>query len=415
MADTRNFIVVTNGEECVRWLRTAADHDCKFIFVEDYNLGKILQLVDAVNINGVLLHLRSQDVSASVTLAPSLAQEVSFVEELAGAKPGLPLLALAESSSEQFLLTILRAGIRDFIRIGSQPNELLAVLGRYSHVGYVKNDANPNSRDEPSQITAVINARQGNDSVMLSLHLAQAIQERQRTLLIDLGMPHADSLLLMNLTAKYNFIDVMRNISRLDTTLIDTGFVKHKSGLTVLSMPEATDDDVQISPAEIYTVLRTLRKYFPQIVINVGGVNRVDFLQLILSAVDRTLIVGEQTVPSCKRNFEMLKALRDQKVALPNPGIVLDHYLSKVAPDADSIAKSFDLPVVCTLPPAGLVRLDSMNTGESILVQNPRHLYAVRVRELARIVLGEWGSEQTEQGFSTKVQRFFAELNFIKS
>lgn len=415
MPDSRNYIVISNGEDCMRWLRNVSDHATKFIFVEDQNIPKVLQLVDAVKINAVLVHLRSQDYRQEVAMSPAFLQEVAFIEEISSTRPDLPVLALADTADEQLLLTIMRAGVRDFIRIGSKENELLAILGRHSVRNMLKPEMTLNTGAAAGKITAIINARPGPDTVMLAIHLSLAMQERESTLLVDLGTPHADSLLFMGMTSKYTFADVMRNLGRVDATLIDTGFAKHKSGLTVLSMPEDPEEDFQVAPADIYTVLRTLRKYFSQIVINLGGVTRVDFLQLLLSAVDRTIVVAEQSVPSCKRNYELLKALRSQKLELQNTGLVLDHYLSRMMPDADSISSSFELPILGLLPPSGMIRLAATNTGDSIFEQSGKSPYALRVRELAQIVLENREQPPQETGIMAALQRLLVELRLVKS
>ncbi|WP_025869637.1 AAA family ATPase [Methylobacillus glycogenes] len=415
MPDSRNYIVISNGEDCMRWLRNVSDHATKFIFVEDQNIPKVLQLVDAVKINAVLVHLRSQDYRQEVAMSPAFLQEVAFIEEISSTRPDLPVLALADTADEQLLLTIMRAGVRDFIRIGSKENELLAILGRQSVRNMLKPEMTLNTGAAAGKITAIINARPGPDTVMLAIHLSLAMQERESTLLVDLGTPHADSLLFMGMTSKYTFADVMRNLGRVDATLIDTGFAKHKSGLTVLSMPEDPEEDFQVAPADIYTVLRTLRKYFSQIVINLGGVTRVDFLQLLLSAVDRTIVVAEQSVPSCKRNYELLKALRSQKLELQNTGLVLDHYLSRMMPDADSISSSFELPILGLLPPSGMIRLAATNTGDSIFEQSAKSPYALRVRELAQIVLENREQPPQQTGIMAALQRMLVELRLVKS
>ena len=415
MPDSRNYIVISNGEDCMRWLRNVSDHATKFIFVEDQNIPKVLQLVDAVKINAVLVHLRSQDYRQEVAMSPAFLQEVAFIEEISSTRPDLPVLALADTADEQLLLTIMRAGVRDFIRIGSKENELLAILGRHSVRNMLKPELTLNTGAAAGKITAIINARPGPDTVMLAIHLSLAMQERESTLLVDLGKPHADSLLFMGMTSKYTFADVMRNLGRVDATLIDTGFAKHKSGLTVLSMPEDPEEDFQVAPADIYTVLRILRKYFSQIVINLGGVTRVDFLQLLLSAVDRTIVVAEQSVPSCKRNYELLKALRSQKLELQNTGLVLDHYLSRMMPDADSISSSFELPILGLLPPSGMIRLAATNTGDSIFEQSAKSPYALRVRELAQIVLENREQPPQQTGIMAALQRMLVELRLVKS
>lgn len=219
---------------------------------------------------------------------------------------------------------------------------------------------------------------------MLALHLALAVQETEPTLLLDLGVPHGDAMLYLGLTASYSFIDAVRSLRRIDSTLIQTGFGKHKSGLTVLSMPEEPWTGAQFTSADVYVLLRTLKRHFSHIVVNLGGMARSEFLMLILGNVDQTIILLEQSVPSCRQNMQLIRHLREEKVSLDKAGVVVDRYLPKMPPDAESIAQSFGLPLMGTLASSGMARLATMNSGESMFELSPNDSYTQSVRQLAR-------------------------------
>ena len=68
---------------------------------------------------------------------------------------------------------------------------------------------------------------------------------------------------------------------------------------------------------------------------------------------------------------------------MSNAGVVVDRYLSKMPPDAESIAQSFGLPLFATLPPSGMARLATMNSGESMFELSPHDPYSLSVRKLA--------------------------------
>src|SRR5690606_9524980 len=185
-------------------------------------------------ISAILVHLQSQDArqraSAGDNGTKGLRQELSLIEGLVSSNPGMPVLALSERADEDLLLAVMRAGARDFIKVGTRGSEVTANLKRHTVRGWGISAA---KEEAAGKITAIISARPGTDAPILASHLAIAMQRQVPTLLLDLGIPHADTMMIMGLSAKYTFIDTIRNLRRLDETLIQTGFGRHKSGLMV--------------------------------------------------------------------------------------------------------------------------------------------------------------------------------------
>lgn len=378
MNDRQSYIIVTQEAECQRWLGQSLADNGEIIPADTASIERILQLSDAVGAAAVF-----------VQLSPSnYRQETLLIEGLIAAKPYLPVLVVAATVNQDMLLAAMRVGARDFITIGTRASDVLAVVKRLTP----KNSSTlPPTANGGGRITAVLSARPGSDAPMLAMHLALAIQESKPTLLLDLGVPHGDITLFLGLTASYNFIDAVRSLRRIDSTLIQTGFGSHKSGLSVLSMPDEPWSSGQFTSADVYVLLRTLRQHFAHIVINMGGMARSEFLMLLLKNVDQLILLIEQSVPSCRQNLQLLKHLRDEKFDVKQAGLVVDRYLSQMPPDAESIAQSFGLPLLGTLPPSGMARLATMNSGESMFELAPNDAYAVGVRQLARNLTGVHG------------------------
>lgn len=374
MNERNSYVAITNTQECSHWLTHAMVEVGEVIPSDLASIERVVQLADAIGASAVFVQLNATDYR----------RETMLIEGLIAAKPFLPVIVLSDVIDQNLLLTTMRLGARDFIKIGTRASEVVAIVRRLT-----PRDADIQSAQshQGGHITAVISARPGSDSPMLALHLALAIQETEPTLLLDLGVPHADAMLYMGLTASYSFIDAVRSLRRIDSTLIQTGFGKHKSGLTVLSMPEEPWTGAQFTSADVYVLLRTLKRHFSHIVVNLGGMARSEFLMLILGNVNQTIILLEQSVPSCRQNMQLIRHLREEKVALDKAGVVVDHYLPKMPPDAESIAQSFGLPLLATLASSGMARLATMNSGESMFELSPNDPYAQSVRQLARHII----------------------------
>jgi pilus assembly protein CpaE len=382
-----HFVLVSRRKDTADWLAHALKDEGELIVCDTSSLDRALQLIDAVGARLVLQELSSEQAS----------QDAAFMEGLTEAKPLMPVIAVADTADRQTILTALRAGARDFISPEIRPSELVSLMRR--SLSREQHDARL-SRGPEGAITTVASARPGADAPMFALHLALALQEGQRgqrVLLLDLGVPAADTLHYLGITPTYTFVDAIRSLRRLDDTLIDTAFASHASGMKLLAMPE---DDASVShftSADLFVLLGTLRRHFTHIVVNLGGVPASDFLYVLLGRSERTMLLVEQSVPSCKQNRALLQKLRDNKVNLEHISLVVDRYLGSVPPSADTIAKGFGIPLLSTLPPSGMARLTMMNSGESLFKSAPRDPYTLTVRKLAQGIAKESGGKAAER------------------
>ena len=379
---SQHFLLITHNKDVAHWVQTTLQDEAEIVMADSDNLERVVQLIDAVHARVVLCELQGSRLS----------QDASFMEGLTAAKPLLPVIALAETADRQSVLTALRSGARDFISPDMRPGEVISLVRRAAQ-REVSDPQRGNGGSEGA-MTAVASARPGGDTTMFALHLALALQEqapKDEILLLDLGVPAGDSLQYLGIEPTYTFVDAIRSLRRLDETLINTAFPKHETGLRILAMPEDSLEMSRITSADLYVLLSALKRHFRQIVVNLGGVPASEFLYVLLGRTDRTLLLVEQSVPSCKQNRNLLQKLRDAKVDKMGSGqisLVVDRYLPSVPPDAETIAKGFGIPLLSTLPSSGMARLTMMNSGESLFTSAPRDPYTVAIRKIA-IGLGD--------------------------
>lgn len=368
-----HFLLISDSKEVVQWLQTTMHDEGEVIVSDSSSLERVIQLIDAIGARVVFCELSAANAS----------RDAAFMEGLTAAKPVLPVIAMAETADRQTVLTALRAGARDFVSPDMRPSEVLSLIRRA--VSREAGDQRAGMIAEGS-MTAVVSARPGADAPMFALHLALALQEfspNEDVLLLDLGVPAADSLHYLGIEPTYTFVDAIRSLRRLDDTLINSAFAKHASGLRILAMPEETQDGGSFTTADLYVLISALRRHFNHIIINLGGVPASEFLFVLVGRSNRTLMLVEQSVPSCKQNRTLLQKMRDNKLSVGNLSMVVDRYLPSVPPNADTIAKGFGAPLLSTLPSSGMARLTMMNSGESLFESAPRDPYTTTVRKLA--------------------------------
>ncbi|RJG13322.1 hypothetical protein D3879_08680 [Pseudomonas cavernicola] len=233
------------------------------------------------------------------------------------------------------------------------------------------------------KLTALFCRQQDADATLLATHLALAVQQTgQQTLLLDLGLPHGDSLDLLSLEASFQFADALRNLRRLDNALIDSAFCTHASGLRLLVLSAAGETLEHASAAELYLLLGALRQHFQHIVVNLAGQPDSEALRLLVSNSDQLLWCADQSVPSCRRNLSLLSQWREHGVKLGHASLLIDRYLRGVVPDDQALSKSFALPVIEVLPFSVEVRMNAKNQGRSLFEVAPRERLSQRLKLL---------------------------------
>lgn len=405
MEQRPHFILLSSRKELSQWLTTSLKEEGEIVVADTGSLDRVIQLVDAIGARLVFLDLPNAQDS----------QDAAFMDSLTSAKPMLPVIAMSDNSERSAILTALRAGARDFISPEMRPSELVSLVRRVLSREPVGARA---SHGPEGRMTAVASARPGGDAPMFALHLALAMQEaasHHRVLLLDLGVPAADSLHYLGISPTYSFVDAIRSLRRLDDTLIETAFARHESGLRLLAMPEDLQDAGHFTSADLFVLVGTLRRHFTHVVVNLGGVPASDFLYVMLGRADQTMLLVEQSVPSCKQNRTLLQKLRDNKVNTEHVSLIVDRYLPSVPPNAETIAKGFGLPLLSTLPSSGMARLTMMNSGESLFTSAPRDPYTITVRKLALEAAGQGqaGHGAREDASGSWLQRTLRQLNVV--
>lgn len=376
-AERKNFVVVVDDDRELQWLKSGLQQVGDIVPASSQALEDILGLVDMIGANIIFVGMHKTTVQRITTL----------IEGMLAAKPMLSVIAIGDGFDNDLVLAAMRAGARDFLVPGSRTSEVTGLVRRLGERISTGNVAPLRQ----GKMTAILNARPDGDTSFFATHLAIAMQQantNNSVLLLDLGMPAADSLMFLGLESTFTFVDAVRNLRRLDATLIDSACVKHESGLMILSMPEELKDLEDISSAEVYLLIGIFRNHFTHVVVNLAGVPSSDFLQLMLNNCEQIYTVVDQSVPSYRHNLVRTKQLKEAGITVGSGGVVVERYRAKIPPSASAIAKAFDMELVAELVDSNETRLRSINLGKSMFELAPRDRYLNGVQNVARKILG---------------------------
>ena len=365
---SQTFLAITRNDTDLEWLQSALAPLGQVVSAGGGSLDELLALVDVTFASLVFVGLDREHVVAQSAL----------IEGALEAKPMLAVVALGDGMDNQLVLNAMRAGARDFVAYGSRSSEVSGLVRR---LGKRLPTVAPST--QLGGLTVLYGAQTNADGALLANHMAQVVQKSgQQTLLLDLGLPRGDSLALLGLESSFHFGDALRHLRRLDATLIDSAFTSNGAGLRILAYASHDEPLERTSAAELYMLLSALRQHFQHIVVNLTGQPDSEALRTFVSHCDKLLWYTDQNVLDCRRNLAVLNLWREKGMKLDHARLLIDRYLRNVAPDADTLGKSFGMEVFAILAFSPEVRLNAKNQGVSLFELAPREGLTQSLRTL---------------------------------
>jgi len=241
-----------------------------------------------------LMH-RIQSVKADVVLvdipADNAILALRAIELIHQDLPALALFAIGSIAQPQVIVGAMRAGAREFIERPTTTTDLLEAFVRLTAAQRKVNREGSNGK-----VFSVVNAKGGNGATTVAVNLALALQSAHgNTALVDLA-PLGHTALHMNLKPLFNVMDALRNLHRLDSSLLESFMTRHSGGLQLLAGPN-TPVVAEPSTAEFARLFDMLMGQFRYVVVDAS--TRLDpTTRLICSLSQTVLMVANADVTS---------------------------------------------------------------------------------------------------------------------
>jgi pilus assembly protein CpaE len=147
------------------------------------------------------------------------------------------VVALSKSREPELLLQAMRAGCTEFLNLPIDRNSLVDTLERMQQQWLLATTR----QAAPGSLLSFFGSKGGVGTTTLAVHLAvYLVQNHQkRVLLIDNRPELGHVCVYLGVDgSRFPFHEVVRNVARLDSELLQASVAKHSSGLHILSSPD---------------------------------------------------------------------------------------------------------------------------------------------------------------------------------
>jgi len=341
-------------------------------------LNPLLVLLDFSGVE----HVTDQVGVLSIDSLGTTAHAVELARALSKTLPVLPLVAVGSMAFPEGTIAALRAGVSDFIDVSASEDEARDVVQRV--LAKAARTAAPVRR---GQLVTLLGVRAGIGSSTLAVHLADMIQQRNaghggkptasdsRVALLDLGLPAGDGKLYLSASGNFDFAEAVRNLRRLDETLVHTALPRSPGGVTVISLPHSLNEMRTVSHHDALALLDRLRLYFDILIADLGGFTNHEFIANLTGAADQVWLVTDQSVGALVSLAGTLQELNGRHPDDGKRHLVVNRYDDRFGMAASQIAERFKLPLLATLPERTLKLTASANRGKLLHEVAPHDAY----------------------------------------
>ncbi len=291
------------------------------------------------------------------------------------------LVAVSDKSDPNLILEAVRAGCGEYLTRPLTVDQLAEALDR---VRSRLNVQKPVSAKPLGKILAILGARGGAGATTLAVHLGCFLvkQYGKKTLILDehRRLGHV-SLYLGEDEANYHFYELVRNIARLDESLLQGFVIHHSSRLDILPSPDCFDDSANVSLDDIQRAIRFLGQNYEFVVIDCPhGVHNLSLATI--DCCDELYLIATPDVPALRDLSRCIDRLLQSNVSPDKIKVVINRYSSEGALGMEQIEKAIRQPIVITIPNASSDLIRAMNTGSPVLPERKSD-FAIQMKKWA--------------------------------
>jgi pilus assembly protein CpaE len=266
--------VLVDGTSVARVVHSCASYPA---VVADPVLRRIQSAHPAV----VLVDVPAENHTLALRSIELIHQEVS----------GTAVFAVGSMAQPQVIVSAMRAGAREYVERPTTTTELLEAFVRLTTAQRKVDREGPRGK-----VFTVVNAKGGSGATTVAVNLALALQAAHGNVaLVDVA-PLGHAALHMNLKPQFTVTDAVRNLHRLDSSLLESFMTRHSDGLQLLA---GVNTPVVVEPAtaEFARLFDLLVGHFRYVVVDASS--RVDATtRLVCNLSETVLLVAHADVAS---------------------------------------------------------------------------------------------------------------------
>ncbi len=285
--------------------------------------------------------------------------------------PALRLVAAGTDGSPEFLMTVMQAGISEYLPKPVTEDALVAAIGRVSRkLGARVTQAAGPARREPGKLLAFFGTKGGSGSTTVATNLAIQVHRMtgKRTVLVDLDLELGEIALYLGVEPRFNFVDLAKNFHRMDAGLLASFIECHDSGIHLLSAPYHPERAESVTADHAKQIIQFLKQHYEYVFVDVSNSFSARTLAAFEKA-DEVYLIATADLPSL-RNIQRCQHLIGRLSNIGELRLVVNRYHPDCDITLEDVEKSIGMEIYWALPNDYQSVIYAINTGQPVILDD---------------------------------------------
>ena len=292
------------------------------------------------------------------------AKDLAGLEQVCMQYPNTGFIMLNETVSQEFLISALRIGVKDVLKLPLVNEELLRAVHR------VESKFNYAASAKQGKVLVFTSGKGGSGATFLACNLGYILAATHsdiKVALLDLNLQFGDAALFLSDHVPPNTLaDVAGNISRLDASLLSSSMVQVLPNFGVLAAPEDAERSVEVKPQHIDTLIKLAKRQYDFVILDIGRNLNSNSLKA-LDHADNIFLVLQQTLPFIRDSKRLIKILLSLGYPKAKINLLINRYEKASDIDVRDVEATLELQVYERIPNSYAAVSASVNQGVPIM------------------------------------------------
>ena len=280
--------------------------------------------------------------------------------------------------STNSIVRAMRLGAKEFLPKPVLKEELQRIISIFLQHGDEQDDT-------ASKIITIYSNKGGIGKTTIAVNLALELAKttRDKVALLDLNLQLGDISTFLNLNPAFDVSYVIKNlIDKKDETLLKA-FEKYKdTSMYILADPSYIEQSESITPQQITTLFKVLKKVFPYIVVDMSSNIDPNSLK-ILDLSDWIMFTTIVNIPAIRNSQRCLNLFKSRRYPSGKVKIIINRYMENDEIKIDDIETTLGEKIYWKIPNNYFSIMDSINKGVTVSEINSNSNIANSFRDLA--------------------------------
>lgn len=286
----------------------------------------------------------------------------AVAENCHSAAPDTAIFAVSTDTQPDHIIQAMRSGCSEYLLKPMGREQLLNAVAR---VGGRRKERLQPSR---AQVLAFMGAKGGCGVTSLVTQLGAMLASTltKKTLIIDLHPDFGDAALYLGLTKyRYHFFELVENVDRLDSELLQSFLAKHSSGLELIPAPEGNDQPRRIVPGAVAQTLDFLRARYDYILVDMPPGLSDENLEMIRHC-DQLHVVTVSEVSALRNVVRHLDYLTRKEIPRDRFRVILNRHQKRSLISDGEIEKTLGQRIYWKVPNQYAHVVKAINGGDPV-------------------------------------------------